>query len=113
MGSTWQNEMWQAQEAHITIVQGTQIKLQISQEQKATKKKKNQVIVAKNAWEMKRKCKKENNNGIARVPPTYNPANAWELGPMAREITKRMVWWKGEKSLVSVSRQDLFWEMLC
>lgn len=52
---------------------------------------------------MKRKCKKENNNGIARVPPTYNPANAWELGPMAREITKRMVWWKGEKSLVSVS----------
>ena len=67
------------------------------------KKEKNQVIVAKNAWEMKRKCKKENNNGIAIVPPTYNPANAWELGPMAREITKRMVWWKGEKSLVSVS----------
>lgn len=57
MGSTWQNEMWQAQEAHITIVQGTQIKLQISQEQKAKgkkEKKKKQATVAKNAWEMKR-----------------------------------------------------------
>lgn len=40
--------------------------------------------------------------GIAKVPITCNPVNVREVEPMAREITKRMVWWKGKKSLVSV-----------
>ena len=45
---------------------------------------------------------KENNNGMAEVPLTCNLANARELGPMVREITEMMVWWKGKKSLVSI-----------
>ena len=111
MGSTWQNEMWQAQEAHITIVQGTQIKLQISQEQKAKgkrpKKKKKKKKKASNSGKKRMgneetKRMKENNNGMAEVPLTCNLANARELGPMVREITEMMVWWKGKKSLVSI-----------
>ena len=114
MGSTWQNEMWQAQEAHITIVQGTQIKLQISQEQKAKgkrpkkkKKKKKRKKKASNSGKKRMgneetKRMKENNNGMAEVPLTCNLANARELGPMVREITEMMVWWKGKKSLVSI-----------
>ena len=99
--------MWQAQEAHITIVQGTQIKLQISQEQKAKgqrqkKKKKASNSGKKRMGNEETKRMKENNNGMAEVPLTCNLANARELGPMVREITEMMVWWKGKKSLVSI-----------
>ena len=96
--------MWQAQEAHITIVQGTQIKLQISQEQKAKGKRQKKASNSgkKRMGNEETKRMKENNNGMAEVPLTCNLANARELGPMVREITEMMVWWKGKKSLVSI-----------
>lgn len=59
------------------------------------------------------RCKEEDNNGVARAPPTCNQTNAREVGPVAKEITNGMVWWGGEKGLVLVSCLDLFWKMLC
>ena len=51
-------------------------------------------------------------SGVAGIPPTCNSANARKVRPMAKEITEGIVWWKGEKSLVSESCHEHFWEML-
>lgn len=58
--------------------------------------KQHQVIAAENAWERKRQSIRKKQSGTARVPRTCNLANAREVGAVAKEITERMVWRRGE-----------------
>ena len=61
------------------------------------------------------KTQGRNNNGVAELPQTCNQPNEREVRPVAREIIKGMVWWRGGggESLVSISYENLFWEILC
>ena len=59
----------------------------------------NQVAATKNACKKKKKKKKtkhkgENNNVVARAPPTCNPTNVREVGPQLKRLQR--TWFGGE-----------------
>ena len=85
-----------------TRAKGQRQKAKKKKKKKKRKKKKASNSGKKRMGNEETKRMKENNNGMAEVPLTCNLANARELGPMVREITEMMVWWKGKKSLVSI-----------
>ena len=55
--------------------------------------------------------KQEDNNTMVEASSIYTKPMQ-EGGPMAKGIIEDVVRWREEKSLFSISCQDLFWEVL-